>query len=179
MSTLIQPSFQKKKKKKKATLINPALPLYLIYFLTIAIPIRAFPLGDVVHQRGSFIFQVSLFPPIPFSFTKKKVEIAQTVATQPRQLHYSNNLSKKRKNFSMLQMLSILFRDLYVQWTSLMCLIFKGVYVLINFSFFSLLFFFFFFFSSPRFVCFLFFFKYGASQKGTSPSPIFPSLKEK
>ena len=28
---------------------------------------------------------------------KKTVEIAQTVATQPRQLHYSNNLSKKKK----------------------------------------------------------------------------------
>ena len=27
----------------------------------------------------------------------EKVEIAQTVATQPRQLQYSNNLSKKKK----------------------------------------------------------------------------------
>ena len=33
-----------------------------------------------------------------FNFFKKKVEMCTTVATQLRQLHYSNNLSKKKKS---------------------------------------------------------------------------------
>ena len=35
------------------------------------------------------------------------MEIAQTVATQPRQLHYSNNLSKKKQNLYLLKFISL------------------------------------------------------------------------
>ena len=65
-------------------------------YLSLSLSLRV-----VLATYSVFIYQKATYCKVSIISQKKKkektVEIAQTVATQPRQLHYSNNLSKKKQ----------------------------------------------------------------------------------
>ena len=75
---------------------TPSSKLVIFFFLSLSLFLFCFPLNAAL-QKLCFALKNFLI-----CYKKNTVEIAQTVATQLRQLHYSNNLSKK-KHFLLLR----------------------------------------------------------------------------